>query len=142
MLWRMECECASQPCQRKREYKEKSTQMTGGIHAKHSKNPGDLAAGRARLTPRWMTAPDNSGTPCHDLAQRKSDCLLFCRDTYMTIRLSLKPESRRKANLSLNNGSSRFKSKQGGSSHVAPVNSSTLWYKARRYQHHLVMMMI
>ena len=51
--------------------------MTDGIDAKHSENPGDLAAGRARLTPRWMTAPDNSGTPCHHLAQGKVTVCYF-----------------------------------------------------------------
>ena len=45
--------------------------MTGGIHAKDSENPDDLAPGRALLTPRWMTAPDNSGTPCTNFAQGK-----------------------------------------------------------------------
>ena len=42
------------------------------------------------------------------------------------------------ANLALNNGSTRLEPKQGRSSDVAPVDSSTLWYKARGYQHHLM----
>ena len=42
------------------------------------------------------------------------------------------------ANLALNNGSTRLEPKQGRSSDVAPVDSSTLWYKARGYQHYLM----
>ena len=44
----------------------------------------------------------------------------------------------RKANLALNNGSTRLEPKQGRSSDVAPVDSSTLWYKTRGYQHYLM----
>ena len=49
------------------------------MDAKHSEKGGggDLAPGRARLTPRWMTAPDNSGTPWHDLLQGKVTLFYF-----------------------------------------------------------------
>ena len=44
-------------------------------------------------------------------------------------------------NLALNNSSTRVEAKQRGGSHIAPVDSSALWYKAGGYQHHLVMIM-
>ena len=48
------------------------------------RRPGDLAPGRARLTPRWMTAPDSSGTPWHDLAQGKVTVCYFVSTSHMT----------------------------------------------------------
>ena len=58
--------------------------MRGGMDAKHSEKPADLAPGRARLTPRWMTAPDSSGTPWHDLAQGKVTVCYFVSTSHMT----------------------------------------------------------
>ena len=55
-----------------------------GINAKHSEKPADLAPGRARLTPRWMTAPDSSGTPWHDLAQGKVTVCYFVLTSHTT----------------------------------------------------------
>ena len=43
--------------------------MTGGIHSKREQV--DLDPGRARLPPRWMTEPDSSQIPWHDLLQGK-----------------------------------------------------------------------
>ena len=80
--------------------------------------------------------------PLARFGSRKSDCWLFCLDILHNMRLSLWHKTGRKANLALNNGSTRFEPKQGGSSDVAPVDSSALWYKTRGYQHHLATVMI